>query len=85
MCTNFEFVQYPGIHFLHMHDCIGINIYCNILQDLKVPKKDGGSRRGSFNPDGGGGDDMVEVSNMQENYNLFKFLTLRKTIIHQHE
>lgn len=42
-----------------------INIMLNILQDLKVPKKEGGSRRGSFNPTEGaaGGDEGAEVSN----------------------
>ena len=36
------------------------------LQDLKVPKKDGGSRRGSFNPAEGAadGDAQPEVSNL---------------------
>ena len=40
------------------------NIFLNNLQDLKVPKGGGGSRRGSLNPEavGDGGEGETEVS-----------------------
>ena len=59
-----NFVQTPFcVHFCTTFSEV-INISFNILQDLKVPKKDGGSRRGSFNPAEGaaGGEEQPEVS-----------------------
>ena len=44
--------------------CYTNNIFLNNLQDLKVPKGGGGSRRGSLNPEavGDGGEGETEVS-----------------------